>query len=105
MNRDSEAIKAGLAKMQNDPMTTRPTARLLMDAIVLLDWLERSLGVAEYTIQKLQEDASSEISGADKGPCSSNQGVIATPKKRGRPSKNAQEVHDEDFNKNPAQEF
>jgi len=67
MNRDSKAIKAGLLKMQQDPMTTRPTARLLMDAIVLMDWLERNLNVAEFALEKLQNASSSEILDSDKG--------------------------------------
>ena len=105
MNRDSKAIKAGLLKMQQDPMTTRPTARLLMDAIVLMDWLERNLNVAEFALEKLQNASSSEILDSDKGALLSQPEVSPTPKKRGRPSKNQQSVHDEEFNQNPAQKF
>lgn len=87
MNRDTEAIKAGLAKLQNDPMTTRTTSRLLMDAIVLLDWLKRDLGVTQLALENLRSAHSSKISDAGEGAVLSTTEDQQTPKKRGRPSK------------------
>lgn len=105
MNHDTKAIVDGLMALRNDPMTTRKNARLFMDAVVLLDWLERNLGATEFALQKLRAAQESEILAADKGALLVTQEVPPTPKKKGRPPKNQQSVHDEGFPGNSGQKY
>lgn len=94
MSKDVEVMKAALGKIRQDPMVTRRVAQVLMDASVLLDKLDRDLDVANFGLKKCREARDKDILRADEGALLGEVEVQPTPKKRGRPSKNAQEVQD-----------
>lgn len=92
MNNEIETIKTGLTKLQEDPMATRPTVRVLTNAILMLDRLEQELAVANEALLRGMDVLTSEILGRDKEGLFSNQEVLPILKKKGRPSKSASEV-------------
>lgn len=99
MNRGNEDIKSGLIRMANDPMATRNTVRILMEAVGALERLEEELDAAEAELQKAISALTKKNPEAGEGgftsPKQTQPTTHTTTPKRGRPAKSRDSVHQE----------
>ena len=109
MNRDTDQVVEALNELRKNPQLTRRQEELLGDAVMTIRTMQRDIRALAFTAAKFEQSLIQKNAQADKGlDFSTEETQDATPsipKKKGRPSKNTQSVHDKDFGNNIDQRF